>query len=112
MSKSVTGSDVDTILTQWASNELSAVDVHNWAEARYATSEWETDNDVTNEVLGHLDRLDMNLVVAADVPLLREALLAPSVEDACAVIERSYVVMPISQRRKVCAQLSLYAPFC
>lgn len=29
----------------------SAADVHNWAEARYATVEWESDNEVTNEVL-------------------------------------------------------------
>src|SRR5688572_4761182 len=112
MPRYVTARDIDGLLVRWASNELSAADVHDWAEERFATHKWELDNEVTNEVLGHLDRLDMNLVVVADIPLLREALLAPSVEEACALIGRSYTEMPIAQRRKVCAQLSLYAPFC
>ncbi len=112
MPKSVTALDIDSILVQWASNELSATDVHNWAEARFATGAWEADNDVTNEVLGHLDMLDQNLVVVADVPWLREALLAKSVEVACALIDRSYADMPIAQRREELAQSSPYAPFC
>lgn len=112
MPKSVTALDIDSILVRWASNELSATDVHNWAEARFATEEWESDNEAINEVLGHLDRLDMNLVVVADVPLLRKALLAPSIESACALIDRCYEIMPIAQRRRDCAQSSLYAPFC
>ena len=112
MPKLVTARDIDAVLVHWSSHELSASEVHNWAEARFATDSWEPENEVVNEVLGHLDRLDMNLVVVEDIPLLREALLARNEEDANRLIERSYAITPLDARKLMCAGKQIYAPFC
>ncbi|UJW81279.1 hypothetical protein [Hydrogenophaga sp. SL48] len=112
MPKLVTAREMDALLVRWGSNELSASEVHSWAEARFATHSWEPENDAVNEVLSHLDRLDMNLVVVEDIPLLREALLARNEEDANRLIERSYAITPLEARKLICAEKPIYAPFC
>lgn len=104
--------DIDKVLARWASGELSQREVHGWAEDRFATDGWEAETDAANEVLGHLDRMDMNLVLVSDVPLLREALLANSQEAASQIIERSYAITPIASRKLTCAGDAFYAPFC
>jgi hypothetical protein len=67
--KIISRDDVKEILLKWEADIISASDVHEWASNRYAVdeydfSDWEGDYDfsVTNEVLGELDCLDMNLV--------------------------------------------------
>jgi hypothetical protein len=59
------------------SSRRSSGEVHEWAEARFATDARECEDDVANEVLGALDVLDMNLLTREDVPVLQAMLDLP-----------------------------------
>ena len=74
MSAVITRDELRTVLDDWQSGKRTPGDVHEWAEARYATHAWECEDDVANEVLAALDVLDMNLLTRDDVPVLRAML--------------------------------------
>lgn len=112
MTTVITANDIDAVLVQWDAGTLSARDVQSWAEARFAVDACEVDNEVTNEVLGHLDCLDMNLVVPADIPVLREALHAATVAEAIHQIEHSYLLLALEDRKRMCEEDAFYARYC
>ncbi|MDP3731132.1 MAG: hypothetical protein Q8R34_01410 [bacterium] len=74
----ISKNDLKNILEQWQSGSIGADEVHKWAEERYAVSGWETDSEVTNEVLGELDMLDMNLLIKEDADSFLSILNDPS----------------------------------
>lgn len=82
-SRIVTREDVSRILREWVEGGLSSVDIHSWAESLFmhdgvGYEDWEHDDkSVTNEVLGALDMLDMNLILPEDVPIYLEFLDTP-----------------------------------
>jgi len=82
--RTVSASDVEAKLREWATGAVQASDVQNWAEERFAVDEWEAESGSVNTVMAHLDMLDLNLVIPDDIPMLIEALRAP---DAAAVID-------------------------
>jgi hypothetical protein len=78
MSTVIVREDLRSLLENWQSGKLSSGQVHEWAEARFATDAWECEDDVANEVLGSLDVLDMNLLTHDDVPVLQAMLQLPA----------------------------------
>ncbi len=59
--------DLQELLESWRVGRIAAKDVQAWAEARYQVDEWEAEDSVVNEILAHLDALDMNLIIVDDV---------------------------------------------
>lgn len=96
----VTRLEIADMLRRWQAGEVSAREVHAWAEDRYArmpevdVDDWEglhgAEESVANEVLGELDRLNMNLVLAEDVPIYLEFLATPpgSFRDGQTAVQR------------------------
>lgn len=86
MATTITRADVRDVLVQWQRQELSHARVHEWATDRYAVSEFECEDEVTNEVLAALDNLDVNVTTQADIPYILEALGAASGDEASSVL--------------------------
>ena len=105
---------VDQLLAEWEAGRVTAVEVHEWAVARYAVSGVEIENDVVNQVLAELDALDVNLVIAQDVPELRTLLRSDPATSAAAIARyESYAAsLDLAARRRQLAGDPLYAPFC
>jgi hypothetical protein len=112
MPLALTARDIDDILVRWEAGEVTHRVLHEWAEHRSGTHNWEPACEVTNEVLGHLDRMDMNLVMPRDVTMLMQALATTTVEEACRLIDACYTAFSIAARKLVCAADDFYAPFC
>ena len=109
---SITRAEIALVLERWTTGQLDAREVHAWAEARFAVDAYEPEDEVANEVLACLDMLDMNLVIAQDVPTLMLALNARTAEEA----SKELCVVPtpeaLSERRRALVDDALYAPFC
>lgn len=77
----VTRDELANLLVKWERGELTAQQVWDWVSARYwpgdtEIDDWEDDLSATNEVLAHLDSMDINLVVLDDIPIHRRFLMA------------------------------------
>ena len=65
-------------LSAWQQRQLSAVAIHMWANENHMNDDLifqdvieGTDHSATAEVLAELSMLDMNLLIAEDVPLFK-----------------------------------------
>jgi hypothetical protein len=119
--KTITRDDVKEILLKWNEDVLNATDVHEWASNRYAVdgydfTDWEGDDDfsVTNEVLGELDRLDMNLISKEDIPVYMALLNTPIGDSQSGILKLEQYQKSINyeERKKKLNKEKLYAPFC
>jgi len=97
------------VLEGWRHQELSHCEVHEWAEARYAVSAFDPEDDVTNEVLAALDMLDVNVTTEADIPYLLAALSAVSCEAASEIL--SSMPFDLEQRRRQYRDDPVYGQF-
>jgi hypothetical protein len=75
---------------------------------------WECEDDVTNEVLAALDMLDMNLLTADDVPVLRAMLQLPAGQGdrASDLLDAHFHGMDLDERKRRLAKEATYARFC
>jgi hypothetical protein len=78
----VTRADLVAVLLSWQSGAITAQQVHDWAESLYpgncAYDDWDENGDsVALEVLGDLDKLNLDLVVPKDVPIYLAFLQTP-----------------------------------
>jgi hypothetical protein len=78
--------EVQDVLERWRSGTLAEPEVHAWAEARYGVDAYEPETDACNAVLAELDTMNMNLLTAADIPTLIEALYSPNHETVLATL--------------------------
>jgi len=108
MPRVVTSQDVEEILSRWERGILSAQQVYDWANDRFCTSNWAVDTEVSNEVLALLDTMDINLVVIADIPILRVALASSTLEDACAALEKRLPDHALEARIRECSDDPFY----
>jgi hypothetical protein len=119
----ITRDEIKLLLQQWQSGHLTAEAIHVWAESNYLPGDvsfidWEgpTDNErsVACEVLAALDRLDMNLMLAEDIPVYLNFLSTPSgsFDDGFARFEASLRSIDYSSRRIRLLDDPLYSPFC
>lgn len=70
----VTRGELFLLLTKWQSGELNTQDVWDWASHRCLPGytqydDWDDESSVANEILCHLDSLDMHFVLVEDVPI-------------------------------------------
>ena len=86
MTTTIRRADVREVLGQWLRRELCHARVHEWATARYAVAAFECDDEVTNQVLAALDKLDVNVTTEVDIPYLLEALDAVSGDEASSIL--------------------------
>jgi len=105
----ITRAEVREVLGQWQSQELSHARVHEWATARHATTAFECDDEVTNEILAALDNLDVNVTTEADIPYLLKALDCTSADEASSILAS----MPFDreERRLRYSDDPVYSPF-
>lgn len=114
MAQKITSSDLRNVLQKWAQGELSAQGVHDWAESRYIVDEWESENEAVNEMLGLLDRLDMNLIIKEDVPAFLAILdLGLESEDLMASkLDEYFKSINMKERKQKLSQDPFYEAFC
>ena len=105
----VTADIVESKLRQWKTGQVSAAEVHDWAEKTFAVDSWEPESDAVNEVLAELDMLDMNLVIPDDIPVLVTALRAKNFE---ALLSEYFSKIDFELRKSQLSADPLYAPFC
>ena len=79
----VTRNDIAIILRAWQAGEMSAKDVHAWADDHYFPGstefiDWEDDQSVSNEVMALLDMLDVGHPFPEQIPIHLEFLETPS----------------------------------
>jgi hypothetical protein len=110
--------DVATIVRDWGAGRMSSVEVLDWAVAHYLSDDidyedWEGDNSVTNEVLGALDMLDMNLAIPEDAAIYLDFLSTPigQFEVGYADFQRRLDEIDYDRRRGQLRQVFPYAPF-
>jgi len=112
----VTREDIIRILVAWQAGELGAKEVHAWAEDRYATSnfEIEEEDEVAQEVLSNLDCLDVNLTTLEDVPTFLEMLRLPKdqVEKALVLLREYSNSVDMKERMRRYANDPFYGRFC
>ena len=109
MTNSVTADDLSDVLVRWASGTLSPEAVQAWAEERYAVDGYSAESSAVNEVLGRLDRLDMDLTTVEDVPALLNALTATDHLDLLRSLDAS---INVESRKLSLRSDPFYAPFC
>ena len=105
----ITAFEIEKILKSCIQGEIQESDVHQWAEARYAVDEYETESEAVNEVLALLDMLDMNLTTKEDFPAFIKALTSP---DYLNVISEHDAGVDIDKRKEQLKDNPLYAKFC
>ncbi|MGZ3241639.1 MAG: hypothetical protein ACXWJK_15550 [Burkholderiaceae bacterium] len=115
----VTRGELFLLLTKWQSGELSAQDVWDWASHRCLPGytqydDWEDDSSVANEILCHLDSLDMNLVLVEDAPI-HLAFLSTAVGDFTEGYRQwrqAHEQIDFETRRQLLQDDPIYGPFC
>jgi len=105
----VTADIVESKLRRWQAGEITAAEVHGWAENTYAVSSSEPESDAVNEVLAQLDMLDVNLVTPDDIPVLIAALRSEQFE---ALLSKHFASVDLNLRKTQLSAVPLYAPFC
>jgi hypothetical protein len=110
----VTRAEVGRMLVDWEAASVSAAEVHGWAERHYAVADRQPEDQVVNEVLARLDMLDIDLIVAADVPALRRLLesMPARLPDALNEYEAYVDSIDLRRRRQELAGDPFYGPFC
>jgi len=110
----VTRHEVESILRRWQAGELTHQQVFVWANDRFASEQWGSEDEITNEVLAELDTLNMNLTTVDDIPHLLQVLALPNsqVESAIALQQAYASTIDIQARRVALATDTFYAPFC
>jgi hypothetical protein len=110
----VTRGDIVEILEAWQAGTIGPRDVHEWAEERYASSKFEAEDEVANEVLSNLDSLDINLTTVEDAPIFLRVLRLPhdASDAALALLREHSSSVDISERRRRYAADPFYGRFC
>ena len=105
----VSQTEVERVLRNWQAGALTEVQVHEWAELRYAVDAYEPESPACNAVLAELDCMNVNLLTAADIPLLFEALNTPEFENILSALGNSAT---IESRKRALRSHPFYAQFC
>lgn len=119
MTEIITRKQLKDLLMQWRNGELSEEQLHDWAENRYLTdevdySDWENDNSVTNEVLGALDMMNMNLMTKEDIESYLTFLDTPpgQFSQGYGKLEDYLKMINYSERKRTLAKIPFYKKFC
>ena len=80
--EAVARNEIRQKLREWQSGIISTDAIQTWASQWFLAEhidfeDWEGDNSVSNEILGALDMLDMNLTTTEDADAFLEFLSSP-----------------------------------
>jgi hypothetical protein len=114
MTKLITRQEIRDLLLRWQAGEVTHGFVLAWAQDRYAGKQWDTEDEIVDQVLLELYALDMNLTMAEDVPHLLQLLIIPRGQIGTVMaLHREYArSIPLQARRLALAQDPLYGPYC
>src|SRR2546430_9210523 len=94
--------DLRSVLEGWQNGSLRPRDVQAWAEERYLVPDFEPEDEVTDEILAHLDILDINLTTLEDVPVFLKMLSLPleNTHEAIALLAQHGEATDIKERMR------------
>jgi len=98
-------------LLRWQNGRLSHQQMYDWANEVTAEN-GETGDEVVDEIVSHLDVLDVNLTTPDDVPTFIAMLDAETDEEALAILEAYGQAFDLEQRIARWKDDPFYAPFC
>lgn len=112
--RSISREDIIKVLVAWQTGAIGPTEVHEWAEERYASSNFEPEDDVTSEVLSNLDCLDINLTTLEDVPTFLQMLQLPQAQsdEAFRLLREHGDSVDINERMRRYANDPFYGRFC
>lgn len=110
----ITRFEIENLLRRWQSGELTHQQIYDWANDRFATSKWDAEDEIVNEVLAELDNLNMNLTTPKDIPhLLHLLTISPGQIEKLVAQQEAYLEsIDIEARKAALARDLFYAPFC
>jgi len=119
----MTRGEIITVLRRWRAGELTAKQVHDWAQSQYFPGRLDYDDEedeesVADDVMHALDSIDMNLVIVEDVPIYLEFLATPRGQSREGyrrwreALDRVHSPERQRERQKQLAGDPFYAPFC
>ena len=114
MTKLITRQEIRKVLLRWQAGEVTHRFVFDWANDRYAGKQWNTEDEIVDQVLLELYSLNLNLTTAEDVPHLLQLLTLPRGQIGTVMaLHREYTrSIPIQARRLALAKDPLYGPYC
>ena len=114
MAKIITRQEIRELLNRWQAHEVNHGFVYDWANERYGSKRWDTEDEIVDQVLTELFTLDMNLTTAEDVPHLLNLLTVPQgqIGTAMALIREYTRTIDLKSRRTSLAKDPLYGPHC
>jgi len=114
MAKIITRQEIRELLQRWQTGDIGHKFVYDWANERYSSSRWDTEDEIVDQVLTELYALDMNLITAEDIPHLLNLLNIPQGQIGTAMaLNRDYSrSIDLKSRRLMLANDSLYGPHC
>jgi hypothetical protein len=114
MSKIITRREIRELLRRWQSGDFTHKFVYDWANERYASDRWDTEDEIVDLVLTELYTIDMNLITAEDIPHLLNLLEIPQGQIGIAMaLNRDYArSIDLKSRRLALAKDPLYGPHC
>ncbi len=115
--------DAIKMLTKWKNNELSELELYEWANEKYNNilldkldfNDYEDDNcSVMKEVLQYLESMNMNLIIKDDIPSLLDFLNSPNGEfkNSYAIWKKYNDAIDYLDRKKKLKNTPFYSKFC
>lgn len=102
------------MLLQWQAGDITHRAVFDWANERYGSRHWDSEDEIVEQVLLELYSLDMNLTTTEDVPHLLALLEVPRGQIGTAkALQRDHArSVSLQARRAALAKDPLYGPHC
>jgi len=94
----VTRAGLRDVLTRWQAGRLTHQQVYDWANERSGLSDWDPEDEVTAQILTHLDVLDANLTTTEDIPTFLAMLDAQTEADAMQILAEHSKTFNLEER--------------
>jgi hypothetical protein len=121
MKKVISRKDLREKLLQWQGGRMTAPELNDWAVENYLNDDveyedWDEaeENSVTNEVLGALDMMDIDLMTPEDIPAYLDFLETPpaSFEEGYKKLQQYLEKIDIKKRAAALVTDPFYERFC
>ena len=108
----VSRDDLRNVLAQWQHGDLSHSQVYDWSTEHFGLEQMDGGDSVVNEILAHLDIMDVNLTTPDDVPVFLAMLDADSEAEATELLRRHGDTLDLDERIAKWRADPFYTPFC
>jgi hypothetical protein len=108
----VSREELRNVLAKWQRGELGHSQVYDWSNEHFGLDQMDGGDLVVNEILAHLDIMDVNLITPDDVPVFLAMLDAVSEADATELLRRHGDALDLDERIARWGTDPFYAPFC